>query len=61
MRSKDGIVKNADEPRLSNHHIITMDYLNDNVIGSIPVIEEIADEKRKKTVEVSGVVEGAKG
>ena len=61
VRSKDGIVKNADEPRLSNHHIITMDYLNDNVIGSIPVIEEIADEKRKKTVEVSGVVEGAKG
>ena len=61
VRSQEGVVKTAEEPRLSNRHIISMDYLNDNVIGSIPEIGEISDEKTKRTVEVSGVKEGAKG
>jgi basic membrane lipoprotein Med (substrate-binding protein (PBP1-ABC) superfamily) len=60
LRSQEEIVKAADSPRLSNRHIITMDYLNDNVIGSIPKIEEITDEKAKETVKVSGVKEGQK-
>ena len=45
---------------VDSRHIITMDYLNDNVIGSIPKIEEITDEKAKETVKVSGVKEGQK-
>ena len=57
VRSQEGLVKGADEPRLSNHRIITMDYLNDNVIGRIPKIGEIADASTKETVLVSGVKE----
>ena len=56
LRSQAGIVKEAASPRLSNEEIIRMDWLNDNVVGSIPVMEELK-EKAKETVQVSGVPE----
>ena len=60
IHSQDGLVKKADEPRLNNEEIITMDYLNDNVIGRIPEIGEIEGDAVKETVKVSGVKEGRK-
>lgn len=56
LHSQTGIVKEADSPRLSNEEIIRMDWLNDNVVGAIPVMEELK-EKAKETVQVSGVPE----
>lgn len=54
LRSQDGLIKEADSPRLTNEAIIRMDYLNDNVIGRIPENWELEDAV-KKTLEVSGV------
>jgi hypothetical protein len=54
IRSQAGIVKSADSERLSYQDIITMDYLNDNIIGSIPKVSEIAD-KARETVQAVGV------
>ena len=54
IRSQAGTVKSADSERLSYRDIITMDYLNDNIIGSIPKVSEIAD-KARETVQAVGV------
>ena len=34
--SQNAVIRRADQPPLSTHEIITMNWLNDNVIGSIP-------------------------
>ncbi len=54
LRSQDGTIKGADSGRLSNLEIIKMDWLNDNVIGTIPDMSELK-EPAKETVQVSGV------
>ncbi len=54
LRSQEGIIKTADSPRLSNLEIIEMDWLNDNVVGSLPELWELTDKVRE-TVQVSGV------
>ena len=54
LRSQDGVIKAADAPRLTNEEIITMNWLNDNVIGSIPDVGELYEDA-KETVQVSGV------
>ncbi len=54
LRSQTGIVKSPESERLSYEDIITMDYLNDNIIGSIPKVSEITD-KAKETVQTVGV------
>lgn len=54
IRSQAGTIKSADSERLSYRDIITMDYLNDNILGSIPKVREIAD-KAKETVQAAGV------
>ena len=54
IRSQAGTVKSADSARLSYKEVITMDYLNDNIIGTIPKVSEIAD-KAKETVQAIGV------
>ena len=54
LRSQDGIIHKADDPALTNEQIITMNWLNDNVIGKIPVMREMSDAA-KETVAVSGV------
>ncbi len=60
IRSQDGIVKEEQSPRLSNREIITMNYLNDNVVGSIPKFEELT-ERGKRAVLVSGIYDTQKG
>jgi hypothetical protein len=60
IRSQSGLIKAVDDPRLSNESVITMDWLNDNVIGHIPEISEITDYVDKKSVKVSGVPESLK-
>ena len=54
LRSQDGIIHKAGDPALTNEQIITMNWLNDNVIGKIPVMREMSDAA-KETVAVSGV------
>ena len=58
LRSQDGLIKPAGSPRLSNLEIIKMDWLNDNVNGTIPEIGELNDSV-KETVQVVGVVKDA--
>ena len=57
LHAQGGLIKVADSPRLTNEQVITMDWLNDNVIGRMPKLREIADETAKETVKVSGVRE----
>lgn len=54
LRSREGVVKAEDAPRLTNEEIITMNWLNDNVIGTIPDLSDLYEEA-KETVQVSGV------
>ncbi len=60
LRSQDGIIKDAMSPRLSNEEIINMNWLNDNVIGSIPTFEELT-ENAQKTVKANGMPIVARG
>ena len=54
LHSQDGIVREEGASPLTYEEIITMNWLNDNVIGSIPTSDEV-DEIAKKTVSVIGV------
>ena len=54
LRSQDGIVKEALSDRLSNEEIINMNWLCDNVIGSIPLFDELT-ESAQKTVLANGM------
>ena len=56
LHSQDGIIRAKAGEVLTSEEIITMDWLNDNVIGSIPALKEINDSV-KKTVKISGVKE----
>lgn len=54
LRSQDGIIKPDDSPRLTNEEIIDMNWLNDNVVGSIPKFEELT-ESAQETVKANGM------
>lgn len=54
LRSQDGIIKIEGSPRLTNEEIINMNWLNDNVIGSIPKFEELT-EAAQETVKANGM------
>lgn len=56
LHSQSGVVRTADSPGLTDEEIITMNWLNDNVRGSIPAAADLKGEA-KKTVEISGVRE----
>lgn len=56
LRSQQGIVKAADAPDLSGDEIITMDWLNDNIEGRLPTMDELTDDARE-TVRVSGIIQ----
>ncbi len=60
LRSQEGIVKQEHSPRLSNSEIITMNYLNDNIIGSVPSFDELT-EAGKRAVLVSGILDETPG
>jgi hypothetical protein len=54
LRSQDGIVKEALSQKLSNEDIINMNWLCDNVVGSIPTFDELT-ESAQKTVMANGM------
>ncbi len=54
LRSQEGIVKKEDDAALTSLDIIEMDWLNENIIGEIPVIDNLKDEA-KTAVKVGGV------
>ncbi len=56
LHSQNGLVKDENAPGLSNEEIITMNWLNDNVIGDIPEFNELT-ESGKEAVKVSGILE----
>lgn len=54
LRSQEGLVRAENDPPLTSKEIIMMDWLNENVIGEIPVIDSLKDEAQT-TVRFSGV------
>lgn len=54
IRSQNGIIKEEGSPRLSNEEIINMNWLADNVVGSIPCFHELT-EQAQKTVKANGM------
>ncbi len=59
IHSQEGVVhRPEDEHHFHSDEIIQMDWLNDNVIGSIPTFEELTDAG-KDVVRVSGIVKPA--
>lgn len=54
LHSQNKIIKEENAPGLSNEEIITMNWLNDNVIGEIPSFEELTEEG-KEAARVSGI------
>ena len=59
LRSQDDIVRRAGDRGLSSMEIIEMDWLAENIIGEIPVIDALTDDA-KTTVKVSGVEKSRK-
>ena len=60
LRSQEGVIRRAEEAPLTSMEVITMDWLNENVIGEIPKIDTLDDEA-KATVKVSGVEKSRTG
>ncbi len=56
IHTQSGVLRGPDSPALTDKEIITMDWLCDNVIGSIPDTWEL-DDSIQQTVKVSGVKE----
>jgi basic membrane lipoprotein Med (substrate-binding protein (PBP1-ABC) superfamily) len=54
IHTQDGDVLAMDMTKLGSEEILTMDWLNDNVIGHIPKLEELT-ESAKNVVLVSGI------
>jgi basic membrane lipoprotein Med (substrate-binding protein (PBP1-ABC) superfamily) len=54
LRSQEGLIRHEDDATLTSKEIITMNWLNENVIGEIPDDWTLTDEGRQ-TVKVSGI------
>ena len=54
LRSQNGLIRGADDAPLTSMDVITMDWLNENIIGEIPERDDLTEEG-KATVKVSGV------
>lgn len=54
LYDQHGILRNEDDSTMSPESIITMDWLVDNVVGTIPTIDELKDEARP-IVELHGL------
>ena len=52
--SQDGKIKDANSPSLSNEEIINMNWLANNVVGTIPSFDEL-NEAAQKTVKANGM------
>ena len=55
LHSQETRIKTADSPPLSGHEIVTMNWLNENIEGSLPDPSELTP-KAKAFVEASGVI-----
>lgn len=60
LRSQEGVIRRAEDAPLTSMEVITMDWLNENVIGEIPKIDTLDDEA-KATVKLSGVEKSKTG
>lgn len=60
LRSHEGVIRRAEDAPLTSMEVITMDWLNENVIGEIPKIDTLDDEA-KATVKLSGVEKSKTG
>ncbi len=60
LRSQEGLVRGPGDEQLSSKDIIMMDWLCENIEGSIPSIDELVDDA-KKTVVFSGVDKSVSG
>ena len=58
--SQDGLVHKSDADRITPDQIITMDWLAENIIGSIPSIEELTKDAQS-VVLLQGVTKTMKG
>ena len=56
IHTQEGMLKGPGTPRLTDHEIVTMDWLCDNIIGEIPDTNELADSTQK-VVKAAGVKE----
>ena len=54
LRSQEGVIRLEGDAPLTSMEVITMDWLNENVIGEIPKIDALDDEA-KASVKLSGV------
>jgi basic membrane lipoprotein Med (substrate-binding protein (PBP1-ABC) superfamily) len=54
LRSQEGVIRVEGDAPLTSMDVITMDWLNENVIGEIPKIDALDDEA-KASVKLSGV------
>ena len=54
LRGQFGIIQKAGEERLPSHRIIAMDWLNENIIGTIPTLDDLKEESLK-LVYTSGI------
>ncbi len=55
LRSQNMVIRKQKSGRLSDHEIIAMDWLNDNVVGKMPDYENL-DEHGKAVFEISGII-----
>ncbi len=55
LRSQNMVIRKQRSGRLSDHRIIAMDWLNDNVIGRMPGYDKL-DEHGKALFEISGII-----
>ena len=60
LRSQEGVIRRQEDAPLTSMEVITMDWLNENVIGEIPKIDTLDDEA-KATVKLSGVEKSKTG
>ena len=52
--SQDGICRCKEDQKLSPKEIVTMDWLADNVLGSVPKMQELTEEA-KELVKLQGI------
>lgn len=60
LRSQEGVIRLEGDAPLTSMDVITMDWLNENVIGEIPKIDALDDEA-KASVKLSGVEKAKTG
>ncbi|MBQ6389708.1 MAG: hypothetical protein IJH90_08890 [Mogibacterium sp.] len=54
LKSQNGWIRRENDPTLTSKDVITMNWLNENIIGEIPAKETLND-KARETVSISGV------